>query len=158
MRPGKLLLFVSVSLLCTPLVLAQAADSESGLRPGVVVEKVLHHGACERAGIRKGDLLLRWTRGDAGGPIHSPFDLWELETEEAPLGPFSIEGVKGKQKHVWTVGSDPWGLLGRPNLSQDLLSIYQSGVEMIGAGEFATLRCRSASCRRSAVGEFRPIF
>src|ERR1041385_7251670 len=64
------------------------------LGPGVVVERVSQYGEAETAGIRAGDLLLRWSRKntkDAKGEIQSPFDLMEIETEQSPRGKVTLE-------------------------------------------------------------------
>src|SRR5512140_511559 len=48
--------------------------NEELVGPGVVVEKVEKGSAAEEAGLRKGDLILSWNRGNHHEEIRSPFD------------------------------------------------------------------------------------
>src|SRR5215831_18437346 len=45
--------------------LADGADNEIGA--GMVVDKVAPHSEAEKAGIKVGDILLNWSRGDSKG-------------------------------------------------------------------------------------------
>src|SRR6516225_8042996 len=49
---------------------------------GVVVDSVLPALAGAKAGMRPGDLLLHWSRGERHGTVGSPFDLLYIMIEE----------------------------------------------------------------------------
>ncbi len=100
------------------------------LLPGVVVEEVGNaalrlwddrvppsscakcwtSGAAEKAGIKPGEILLSWERGanppanphPARGDFQSPFDVREVEIEQAPRGRMTLVRASG--------GPDPAGL------------------------------------------------
>lgn len=79
-------------------------DPSSGLKPGVVVEKVAKNSEAEEAGIHEGDILLLWKRDGFTGRIESPFDLRWLEVEQRPRGPLTLEGLRGTEQRTWTPG------------------------------------------------------
>src|SRR5215471_6117679 len=56
------------------------------LSSGIVVDAVNKNSEGEKAGLQPGDILLDWTRGNAQGTIESPFELSEIEVEQAPRG------------------------------------------------------------------------
>ena len=68
----------------------QAPAASPDLRPGIVVERVAKDSAAEKAGIKQGDVLLRWSRGESKGAFESPFDLSEMNIEERPRGNVTI--------------------------------------------------------------------
>lgn len=110
--------------------LSQARATVNGLNPGLVVESVLRHGEAEKAGLREGDLLLSWSRDDQKGEFDSPFDVMATETEQAPRGVVKLDGLRGTERQVWSLGPDDWGLTARPNFARDLLSSYREGQEL----------------------------
>src|SRR3954451_16373185 len=59
---------------------------------GVVVELCATGSESEKAGLKKGDRLLMWSRGGAEGELRSPFELAEIEREQRPRGPVTIRG------------------------------------------------------------------
>src|SRR5882724_7609646 len=59
-------------------LLAQAPDL---IQSGIVVEAVAKNSVAEKAGLRMGDVLLRWTRGATKGALETPFELSRTETE-----------------------------------------------------------------------------
>lgn len=105
------------------------------VKPGITVEKVAKYSDGEKAGLQAGDVLLGWHRDDARGEIHSPFDLSDIETEQAPRGSVTLEGLRGAEKQTWVMGPDDWGIKARPNLPLDLLSIYLEGQQLAKAGK-----------------------
>ena len=111
------------------------ADVAQELKQGVVVEKVAKNSEAEKAGLKEGDLLLHWARGDAQGEIQSPFDLRQIETEQAPRGNVTINGLRGVDKQAWTLGPDSWGIKARPNLPEPLLASYREGREHANAAK-----------------------
>src|SRR5205823_3851756 len=122
-------LFLSLLLFC-PWAFSQelpiiAASTE--LKPGVVIEEVKKHWSADRAGLQPEDILVTWTRGGAQGRIESPFDLIEIENEQASRGAVLIQGYRGNQSKVWELGPAAWGIESRPNLANTLLAIYREG-------------------------------
>jgi len=122
-------------LLTIYLILTECAWGQ--LKPGIVIESTAKYSEGEKAGLLEGDLLLNWSRGDAKGEITSPFDLSLIEIEQAPRGNVTLEGVRGTEKRSWVIGPDDWGIKTRPNLPQNLLSIYLEGQELAKAGKLA---------------------
>src|SRR5260370_11614024 len=108
-----------------------------GLKLGIIVEKVAENSEGKRAGIQEGDILLRWSRSDAQGETQSPFDLATIEIEQSPLGTVTLEGLRGVEKKIWTLGPDTWGIQARPTFSESLLAIYSEGSDLARAGKRA---------------------
>jgi CHAT domain-containing protein/Tfp pilus assembly protein PilF len=108
-----------------------AADRMSG----VMIEKVVTNSEGEKAGLQEGDVLLYWSRGTSKGEIESPFDVSQIEIEQAPRGSVTLEGLRGAEKRVWTLGPSDWGFKTRPNLAPDILSLYQEGANLAKAGK-----------------------
>ncbi|HEY2169406.1 MAG TPA: hypothetical protein VGJ30_07250 [Candidatus Angelobacter sp.] len=84
MHAGKIVPLITVSFLLVCFTAGQSsfisenasvAGAPEPLKGGVVVESVTKHTAAEEAGLKEGDILLTWTRGDTKGKIESPFDL-----------------------------------------------------------------------------------
>ncbi|HWZ42202.1 MAG TPA: tetratricopeptide repeat protein [Candidatus Saccharimonadales bacterium] len=122
-----------------PLNINASAQAVEDFGPGVVVEKVARNSAAERAGLQEGDVILRWVRGDAKGDIESPFDLLTLETEEAPLGPLTLEGTRDARRQTWKLKPDAWGLDTRANFGPELLLVYQQTQDPDATNKLARL-------------------
>ncbi|HTC94175.1 MAG TPA: tetratricopeptide repeat protein [Terriglobales bacterium] len=124
--------FLVLAVLSEPVMAQQnnlpAAEAE--IMPGVVVEQIVPHSESEQGGLHEGDVLLSWSRGDDKGEIASPFDLSWTEIEQAPLGTVKLEGLRGTEKQVWSLGPSDWGLRTRPNFSARLLTAYQEAQEL----------------------------
>jgi CHAT domain-containing protein/tetratricopeptide (TPR) repeat protein len=131
MRVRRLLLLklaLAFLLLSNQECLGQSIlDIKNQIGPGVVVEEVNKNYAAAAAGLRKGDILLRWKRGNASGKIHSPFDLWKLEWEQGTLGTVTISGSRANQNRSWIMGHDSWFIATRPNFGLSLLNLYSIG-------------------------------
>jgi len=132
----------------------QSVPSNSGinLQPGVVVEQVTHSRGGDKAGIKEGDVLLRWSRGEMSGAIASPFDLDEIEIEQEPRGAVTIEGLRGNdhQKQTWVMEQDTWKITARPQLAESLLTIYREARELEKANKpeaIARMRAAAAQAR-----------
>jgi len=67
-----------------PLTATEKPDEKSTVEPGVVVEEVEAGREGDRAGLKVGDVILGWSRGDAAGKIESPFDYMWVEIEQRP--------------------------------------------------------------------------
>jgi hypothetical protein len=118
-----LVLFVAV-LLLRHMVGAQTSA-------GITVVGAAKVSEAGRAGLQAGDIILEWHRnGSAEAEIRSPFDLYEIEMEQAPLGAVTIEGLRGAEKTLWVLGPGHWDVETRPALSDELLSIYKKAREL----------------------------
>jgi CHAT domain-containing protein/Tfp pilus assembly protein PilF len=107
------------------------------LDKGVVVESIIKNSEADNAGLQAGDILLSWERGGKKAEIESPFDLLYIRLEEASRGPVNLQGLRGSQRRSWLIGSDTWGIWGRPNFSGSLLGIYREGQHLEQAGKLA---------------------
>ncbi|MBP7868154.1 MAG: tetratricopeptide repeat protein [Acidobacteria bacterium] len=115
----------------------------AGKSPGIVVEAVGKGSAGEKAGIRPGDILTSWERAAtppanpqaARGPLTTPFDLAELEMEQAPRGEVTLSGLRpaGPFKAVLQPGD--WGILSRPPFGEEFLAAYRDGKRSMDAKE-----------------------
>jgi CHAT domain-containing protein/Tfp pilus assembly protein PilF len=111
--------------------------------PGVVVEEVAKDSAGEKAGIKPGDVLLSWVRAatppanpeEARGEINSPFDLVEIELEQASRGETTVIGIRGSASFSIIVPWGTWGITARAHLIEPLLSAYEEGKRLIAAKE-----------------------
>jgi CHAT domain-containing protein/Tfp pilus assembly protein PilF len=148
---GLLLLAASV-LLLSPLPAALAASDEPEW--GAVVAEVAPASAGEKAGIRPGDLIQSWSReGEKGDAIRSPFDLRQIEIEQAPRGAVTLRGTREGQNGTWTLPAGSWGIRARPTLPDALLVLYRQGQERIAAGELAPGAERWRSAVEAARGK-----
>ncbi len=117
------------------LALLGTLSATDDLKRGVIVEKIDKSLEAERAGLREGDVILGWSRGESKGEIESPFDLSWIEVEQAPRGAVVLEGLRGTDKLTWTLGQNQWGVETRPDLTATALSIYGQGQELAKTGK-----------------------
>ena len=117
-------------------LLSAGVPAQERLQVGVLVEAVTPNGAADRVGLREGDLVQRWERGTARGQIESPFDLNEIEVEQAPLGTVTLEGQRDGREQRWNMGFDAWGLRSRPVLTEVLQKLYAKGKAQEGSGAY----------------------
>jgi CHAT domain-containing protein/Tfp pilus assembly protein PilF len=135
----------SIAWVCLSLCLSASTildrkanpQAAPGLNNGVVVESLVAGFEAEKAGIKPGDVLLEWSRGDKRGEITSPFDLNYLRVEEASRATVKLDGVRGAEKRSWLLGSNTWAIRARPNFQEDLLSIYHEANTLAQAGKLA---------------------
>src|SRR5215471_4944153 len=104
-------------------------------KPEIVVEEVTKNSEGEKSGIQAGDILRRWSRGDAGGELESPFDLPTVEMEQAPRGQVSLEGTRAGESKNWKLGQDTWGIKVRVALPEGLAAIDGEGSKLAMAGK-----------------------
>jgi len=114
-----------------------AAVSCLDLKPGIVVESVAKHSEGDKAGLSEGDAILAWSRAEVKGDIRSPFDLTSVEIEQAPRGQVTLQGLRGEAKQSWTMGPSTWGISSRPNLPENLLTIYNEAQKLAQNNRFA---------------------
>jgi CHAT domain-containing protein/Flp pilus assembly protein TadD len=101
---------------------SRAGDhTDNELRQGIVVESLERGWGADRAGIREGDVLLRWQRGNDHGDLTSPFDVVWLDEEQRPLGPVTIYGTRKDTNQIWTLALGKWAFKTKPNFSGLLL-------------------------------------
>ncbi len=132
---------------------------------GAVVETVEEGSAAALAGVLPDDLLLIWSRAAAPparrpaprGRIRSPWDVVEVEIEEWPRGPVTLEGRRGGRRMRWTMTRGTWGLAVRPRLDDDLLARHERARVVLAAGDPAAAAAswRAAAARAAAGGEVR---
>jgi CHAT domain-containing protein/Tfp pilus assembly protein PilF len=110
---------------------------------GVVVEEVGRNASGEKAGVKPGDVLLSWVRAAAPpanpeetrGEIGSPFDLAEIEMEQAPRGEMRLSGTRNGMSFSVLVPPGAWAITVRPHLVEPALSAYQQGQALVAAKE-----------------------
>ncbi|HEY6250264.1 MAG TPA: tetratricopeptide repeat protein [Candidatus Angelobacter sp.] len=104
-------------------------------KKGVIVEEVTKGSAGEQAGLRQGDIIVTWARGNEHGEVNSPFDITAVIIEQSPRGRVTLEGLRGATKQVWTIGLGKWGLATRPQLPEELQSRYRKGQDLASEGK-----------------------
>lgn len=121
---------------------------------GVVIEEVLPRSLGALAGLLPGDLLFSWCRSvDADGPcqavgtLASPFDIADLETEQAPRGGVKLAGRRGAENMTWSLLPGPLKIETRPVLPSILSQIFQQGSDLAKGGDLngAAERWRTAA-------------
>jgi CHAT domain-containing protein/Tfp pilus assembly protein PilF len=108
---------------------------------GVIVEEVIPNGSAATAGIRAGDVLLAWSRAASPpanpeavkGAIDFPFDLTEVEVEQAPRGEVTLEGIRDGRNVSFRLVPGPWNIRGRPQMPAEVLPAYLKGKTFIDA-------------------------
>lgn len=118
----------------TGCLMVGALACEARALTGVVVESMTRSSEGAASGIRTGDVLLSWSRGSSSGTIESPFDVTAIEIEQAPLGPVTVEGVRGTAKRSWQLGQEAWDLKTRPNFSPLELKLLLRGRQFLQRG------------------------
>src|SRR5262245_23756711 len=121
-QPNRVMLpFLACLALGAPVV----AGVDGTPPTGVVVDEVCPDSAAAAAGMRTGDVILSWSRpsapGDGRRSIQSPFELAQLEVEEAPRGEIVLIGERNQAETTWTLPPVPFGLRVRPALGPELL-------------------------------------
>ncbi|HSM85795.1 MAG TPA: CHAT domain-containing protein, partial [Candidatus Limnocylindrales bacterium] len=114
--------FLAVFCWGAPPIAASQAANQAGTTisgKGLVVEQVEPQSAPDRAGIQPDDLLLSWTRGEAGGELASPFDLNWVAAEQSPRGPVILHGARGNNQRDWTLLPGRWNLVTHPAMAPD---------------------------------------
>jgi CHAT domain-containing protein/Tfp pilus assembly protein PilF len=148
------LAFVAVASVVAPCGRAAAAASE-----GVIVDEVHAGFGGEQAGLRKGDVLVEWARAasppanpaPARGALRTPFDLVEIELEQAPRGDLTLAGTRDGQPLTVRMPLQDWVVSVRPPLDAAALAAYEEGRRLIDGGEAA----RGFALWRDLAGSFR---
>lgn len=149
---ARLCLAGLLSVLTVPGVFGQnvsggtGAEAIENIKPGLVVETVDRGREAERSGLREGDVLLSWSRGNTNGKFESPFDLDPVEAGQAPLGAVTFEGLRDSEARVWVIGEAMWGLHVRPNLREPLLEAHIQARDLFRAKKFVEAADGWRSC------------
>ena len=122
----------------SPQRVAEAAGT-----PSIVVEAVEKGSAGHKAGILPGDVLTSWERAasppanpsTAQGARLSPFDLAEIEVEQAPRGPVTLFGSRGAGRLAISIPVGRWRITGRPAMAPNLSESNASARALAAAGE-----------------------
>jgi CHAT domain-containing protein/Tfp pilus assembly protein PilF len=103
--------------------------------PGVIVEEVQPGSAAHEAGLEPGDVLLEWER-EASPPAHpdpargtfvSPFDVPEVEAEQAPRGQVTLIGRRNGEPLRLEMSRLDWEMVTRPRFGEVDLAAYEEG-------------------------------
>jgi CHAT domain-containing protein/Tfp pilus assembly protein PilF len=116
------------------LVIASTAGASDVAFYGVLVESVRRNCAVEKGGLRNGDILLAWRRGDEKGEIYSSFDIGWLEMEHSPRGMVTFTGLRQSESQTWVLGQGCWGIETQPQMPQSVAREYRKGLALARAG------------------------
>ncbi|HSS52914.1 MAG TPA: tetratricopeptide repeat protein, partial [Thermoanaerobaculia bacterium] len=121
----------------------QENEEEVFANSGVVVEKVGKGSALEKADLQPGDVLYRWRRlpnppanpTEASGKFASPFDWWDVKSEQAPRSAVELLGQREHRWKNWTILPGDWAGEARPNWPEEVTKLYLLGLHRIENGE-----------------------
>src|SRR5258708_36927797 len=68
--------------------------------PGGVVERIVKNSEADRAGLRAGDVLLAWNRGEIEDEIRSPLALYNVGVEQKSQGTVILVGLRNGQERA----------------------------------------------------------
>ena len=142
-RRRTVLALLAILFVSRPLSSSQT-NAGGGVSTGAIVEAVAPGLAGEVGGLRPGTVITSWVRTaalpanpmDARGSIRSPFDLTEIETEQAPRGAVTLEGTRGNERVVATLGPGDWGIEGRPAMSASVEAAFRDGQTSVADGQY----------------------
>jgi CHAT domain-containing protein/Tfp pilus assembly protein PilF len=121
--------------------------------PDVVVEKVEKGSAAEQAGIKKGDVILSWSRGDEGGKLDTPFVKSYVSLQQLYFGNVVMRGLHGGDGKKWQLGeNETLGVRTRPNFTSHLLRVYLTCEELKLRHLSKAIKCYDAAAE-GGIGE-----
>jgi CHAT domain-containing protein len=129
-----------------PALFATLAALATPAPPGIVVEKVVPGHEAAKAGIQPGDVLVSWereanppaNRAPASGLFRSPFDVLEVQIDQAPRARTVTLGLVREGKKISTpILQYPWQLETRPAFPARWLPRYEEGRSAIEKGDLA---------------------
>lgn len=101
-----------------------------------IVERLTPGGAGVKAGIQVGDTIEHWELAPhTSGSLATPFDLWEVELEQAPRGRVTLRGRSGRDSIQWTLPPGEWGIIVRPDLRGDALIAHDRASSLLKRGD-----------------------
>lgn len=137
---------ITESVLFGLIALGATGAASASPCAGVVVTRVLQHGAAEAAGVRTGDLLQRWRRVQPDGQraagegcLQTPFDLEDVEKHEAPLGPIEVGVTRGGEELFAVFAREEWDVRAQPRMADELRARYDSGLARAADGKRARI-------------------
>ena len=125
--------------------LAAAVASAEPFGRGVVVESVVTGFAAQEGGLRPGDVVVGWERAasppanpePAAGDVGSPFDLAQVEREQAPRGELTLVGEREGEPMRVRIPPGEWRVSVRPAFAAADLDAYLQGKALAAGGRGA---------------------
>ena len=123
-----------------------ASSKPPAAEPGIVVETVEQGYEAANAGIQPGDVLRSWERPAnppanpeaAMGLFRSPFDVFEVEIEQAPRARTTTVVLTREGKRISTpILQFQWRVETRPAFSSAWLARYEQGKQLVDAKDLA---------------------
>lgn len=134
-RLGYYIRLISALSAAALFTIGQPAKVEAEEK-GVVIEVINRLAA--NTGIQPGDLLTSWQRLSAEnsdlvarGELDSPFHWEAMKIEESPRGTIRLRGQRNKEQRAFDLHANAWDFEVRPNMSDEILPAYLSGIKNI---------------------------
>ena len=127
-----------MAVLCAamlPMLCTACAQSPEPL-VGAAVLSCQGGEAAARAGIETGDVVKGWARGGQDGSIESPFELLNVELEQAPRGSVVLTIHRGRRDLHVEVATGRWFLRCRPVLEAADAEAVSLAEAQIEGGDF----------------------
>ena len=138
-------LFPALLLAVLNPALTGAPPNGASTPEGVVVEKVAPNFEAARAGLRPGDILMKWERGGnppanpspEGDSFHSPFDVVEAFIDQSPRARTTVTFlvVRDGDPLSISMGQYPWRVDTRPRFAEPWLSRYEETRKLVEQGD-----------------------
>ena len=142
--------------LATAIALLWACGGHRGPESGAVVVHCEPGQAATRAGIETGDTIIRWRRGDLGGPIDHPFDLALVEQQEAPAGPVELTVWRDRHEFQTGVQTGVWQVETRPILPREVLSRLRQVEDRLVDGQMDAVQLDALAHQVDEMGRVEP--
>ena len=119
-------------MLALALCASSSGAAQDAPRTGLVVEAVEEGSAGEQAGLHAGDVLTSWRRAAdppanrqaAEGRLTSPFELLDVEVEQAARGPVTLRGTRRGQAFALAVPQGKWRITARPPMPPSSVELH----------------------------------
>jgi CHAT domain-containing protein/Tfp pilus assembly protein PilF len=143
--------WLALLLLFRPLSCFCSADAT-----GLTVMEVVRLSEAETAGLMPGDVLKSWSRGETTGKLASPYELYQVEVEQSPLGGVEVSGYRGTQGMTWRLGEHVWQIVCRPPLPDRISQPFEQARESLASGKAVQAATRFEDVA-SRVGQSDPV-
>ena len=140
-RRGRSSLIHACAIVAALMAAISPAAAQNRAVRGVIVKSVAPGSAGQRSGLQADDVLTAWERGasagqsSARGSLVSPFDLTEIEIEQAPRGTVTLRGRRGREPLVLTMPAGRWQISARCVMNARATALYTRGAERAEAGD-----------------------